>query len=238
MERKKLKAARKRLGVTQEEMADRMGVSVAQISRWESGRNGIPGQRIEAMSKAYEASLDELFENNEVFEATGVPASNATIVRFEGAADVNLPRDIPVFGTSLGAPTEFDGTAIEQTMLNTGETIGYLPRPTVLNGQKGAYALYVQGSSMAPRHEDGETVFVQHVRYGRPPRIGDDVVVYLRDFTDDDPDMASAVVVKRLVRRNSEFVELQQFNPPLNFKIEAERIVRVDRVIPWSELLS
>ncbi|KPH60370.1 helix-turn-helix domain-containing protein [Novosphingobium sp. ST904] len=238
MERKRLKAARKRLGINQEEMAERMGVSVAQISRWESGKNGIPSQRIEAMVKAYGASVAELFDSAEIFEATGVPPSNATVVQYEGAADVALRRDIPVYGTTLGAPEEFDGSAIEQTMLNSGEIIGYLPRPTVLNGQKGAYGLYVQGSSMAPRHEDGETVFVQDVRFGRPPRIGDDVVVYLRDFQDENPDHASAVVVKRLVRRNSDFVELQQFNPPLSFKIEMTRVVRIDRVIPWGELLS
>jgi transcriptional regulator with XRE-family HTH domain len=238
MERKKLKAARKRLGIKQDEMAERMGVSIAQISRWESGKNGIPSQRVEAMARAYETSVGELFDEEEVFEADGLPPPNAKVLRYEGASEVVLPRDVPLYGTSLGAPTDFNGTAIEQTNLNSGEPITYLERPTILNRQKGAYGLYVQGSSMAPRHDDGATIFVQDVRFGRPPQIGDDVVVYLRDFSDEDPERASAVLVKRLVRRNSDFVELMQFTPPLSFKIEMERVVRIDRVFPWGELLS
>jgi len=167
-----------------------------------------------------------------------IPPSNARVVRFEGASDVHLPRDVPVFGTSLGAPLEFDGEAIEQTMLNTGNTIAYLPRPTVLNGQKYAYGLYVQGSSMAPRFEDGETIFVTDCRHSKPPKIGDDVVVYIRDCEDDDGERAVGVLVKRLVRRTANYVELEQFTPAVTFQIEASKILRMDRVIPWMELLS
>lgn len=232
-----LKAARKRAKVTQEVVAERMGVSVPQISRWETGKDGIPSQRLPALVQAYEATLDELFENSDS-GGSAVPEPNGTVIRYEGASDIVLPRDIPVYGTTLGAPRDFSGEAIEQTMLNTGEAIEHLPRPTVLNGQKGAYGLYVQGSSMAPRFEDGDTVFIQDSRQGRPARIGDDVVVYLVDPTDEGGERAAAVLVKRLVRRNSDVVELEQFTPAVRFKIEAKKVLRIDRVIPWRELLS
>ncbi len=209
-----------------------------QVSRWENGHDGIPSQRMASLVAAYGAPIEVLLEGADIAEQP-VPPSNARVIRFEGEADVTLPRDIPIFGTTLGAPTDFDGKAIEQTMLNSGEIIGYLPRPTVLNGQAYAYGLYVQGSSMAPRFEDGETVFVQDSRKGRPPRIGDDVVLYLVDEeVSGDDDHAAAALVKRLVRRSASFVELQQFNPPYTFRIEASQIMRIDRVIPWSELLS
>lgn len=169
-----------------------------------------------------------------VLVLTGDAVTNARPVKFEGASSVELPRDVPIYGTALGAPQDFDGQAIEQTMLNTGEVIGYLRRPTVINGQKNVYGLYIQGSSMAPRYEEGETAFVSGG--GRPPRIGDDVVVYLRE--DEDEERAAAVLIKRLVRRTSEYTELEQFNPPMSFRIETARVLRIDRVIPWSELLS
>lgn len=231
MERNGLTKARKRAGLTQPAIAERMGVSVPQVSRWETGKDGIPSQRLPALVAAYEAPLEELL-------GEGVPESNGTILRYEGASDVVLPKDVPIFGTTLGAPRDFDGVAVEQTMLNSGEVIGYLPRPTVLNGQRAVYGLYVQGSSMAPRHEDGETVFVQDSRQGRPPRIGDDVVVYLVDPDDETGERAAAVLLKRLKRRTSAFIELGQFNPEHTFKIEQAKVLRVDRVIPWSELLS
>jgi SOS-response transcriptional repressor LexA len=174
----------------------------------------------------------------EIFALTGIPEPNARVLRYEGASDVTMPRDVPIYGTSLGAPRDFDGMAIEQTMLNTGETAGYLPRPPVLNGQTSAYGLNVQGSSMAPRFDDGETIFATDSRKTRPARIGDDVVVYLRDFSEDDGQTAQAVLVKRLVRRTAAYTELEQFSPAHTFKIPADKILRLDRVIPWSELLS
>lgn len=175
----------------------------------------------------------------EILALTGVLTPNAKVLQYEGASLVQLPRDVPIFGTSLGAPRDFDGTAIEQTMLNTGEIQGYLPRPTVLNHLRDAvYGLYVQGSSMAPRFEDGETIFVTATKQARPPRIGDDVVVYIRDVEEDDGERASAVLVKRLVRRTAEYTELEQFNPAVTFRIPADRVLKMDRVIPWSELLS
>lgn len=177
-------------------------------------------------------------DGSEVIALTGIAAPNAKVLRYEGAADVTLPRDVPIYGTALGAPLDFDGKAVEQTMLNTSDVIGYLPRPTVLNGVEAAYGLYIQGSSMSPRFEDGETIFATDGRKARPARIGDDVVVYLRDFERDDGETACAVLVKRLVRRTAAYTELQQFNPPVTFKIEADRVLRMDRVIPWSELLS
>lgn len=175
---------------------------------------------------------------SDILALAGMPERNARVVKFEGASLATLPRDVPIFGTSLGAPRDFEGKAVEQTMLNTGETIGYLPRPAILNGVTAAYGLYVQGSSMAPRFDDGEVVFVTDSTKARPPKIGDDVVVYLRDMERDDGLSAAAVLVKRLVRRTASYTELEQFNPGLTFKIEAEKILRIDRVIPWAELLA
>lgn len=232
MKRLGMIAARKRAGLTQEEVAEAAGVSPPQISRWENGKDGIPSQRAESLSAAYRAPFAELLGDAEAVEP------NARVIRFEGASDVVLPRDVPIYGSALGAPEDFDGRAVEQTLLNTGEVIGHLPRPTVLNGQKAAYGLYVQGSSMAPRYEDGETVFVQDSRQGQPPRIGDEVAVYLVDFDNDDGERAAAVLLKRLVRRTASYIELEQFNPAINFKIEKSRVLRVDRVIPFRELLS
>lgn len=171
-------------------------------------------------------------------DLTGIPETNAQVVRYEGASSVDLARDLPVYGTALGAPLEFDGNAIEQTMLNSGETIAYLPRPTVLNGQRYAYGLYVQGSSMAPRFEDGDTIFVTDSRHSRPPRIGDYVVVYLRDEDEDDGYRATGVLVKRLAKKTGTYWELEQFTPAAAFRLSVDEVLRVDRVIPWGELLS
>src|SRR3546814_12649499 len=68
-------------------------------------------------------------------------------------------------------------------------------------------------------------------------RGGDDVVVYLRPLhpEDDDGERARAVLVKRLIRRTSGYIELEQFQPARTFKLDAAEIVRIARVIPRSE---
>jgi hypothetical protein len=165
------------------------------------------------------------------------PAPNATPFKMEGASSDRMRDDLPFYGSALGAAREVDGEAIEQTTLNKAEVITYAKRPTILNGNAAAYGLYVSGSSMEPRHMDGEMLVVDPK--GRI-RNGDDVVVYLRptNAEDDDGDAARAVLVKRLVRRTSGYIELEQFTPAKTFRIDMSEVVRVDRVIPWSELLS
>jgi hypothetical protein len=165
------------------------------------------------------------------------PEANATPFKMEGASSERMRDDLPLFGTALGAAREVDGEAIEQTTLNRAEVIGYAKRPTILNGKASAYGLYVSGSSMEPRHMDGDMLVVDSK--GRV-KNNEDVVVYLRPKSaeEDDGEAARAVLVKKLVRRTSTYIELEQFTPPKVFRVNMDDIVRIDRVIPWSELLS
>jgi len=231
-------AARKRAGLSQEVIAERMGVSSAQISRWETGKDGIPSQRFGPLSRAYEAPIFELLaEDGE--ETSNPVRPNATIVAFEGASSERMRQDVPILGTALGADRVVDDFAIEQSYLYSDEIIGHAKRPVVLDGRADVYGIYVQGASMDPAFEDGALVFVEP---NRPPRIGDNVVLYLRRRGDeqeaDDGESARMVMVKRLVRRSSSFYELEQHNPKAQFRIDAKDVLKVHRVIPYTELLS
>lgn len=165
--------------------------------------------------------------------------SNAVPVPMEGASMYRMPQDVPIHGTALGADRIVEDIAIEQTQLNTGETIGYAKRPPILDGRADAYGIYVQGSSMSPVHEDGSLVLVETKR---PPRVGDDVVIYLRARGEQDMDdtdgRARCVLVKRLVRRSASYIELEQFSPALTFRIAANEISVIHRVLNMGDLLS
>lgn len=232
MKREGLIKARKRLKLTQEKIAERLGVSVPQVSRWENGHDGIPSQRIPSLVDAYEASVGELLGD-------AVPEPNAVVQQFEGASLARMNVDLPILGTAMGADRISDDLAIEQTYLYSDEVIGYAKRPVLLDGRADAYGVYVQGSSMEPAHADGVMILVESKR---PPRIGDDVVVYLRrsgeDQEGDDGESARTVLIKRLVRRNGSFVELEQFNPRMTFSIAAKDILKMHRVMTLTDLLS
>ena len=161
-------------------------------------------------------------------------APNAVLAPpMEGAGIERMKRDVPIFGTALGADEIVAGEAIEQIELNRGDVIGYRRRPVLLDGRADVYALYVQGSSMAPRHRDGAVLFVEE---RRRPSVGDDAVVYLRVPDEHDGERPSAVLVKSVVRKSASYVELEQFSPPLVFRIPMERVMRMDRVLTLDEL--
>ena len=62
----KLQELRKRIGLTQEELAELLYVSRTAISKWESGR-GFPNiDSLKAISKFFSVSLDELLSGEEI----------------------------------------------------------------------------------------------------------------------------------------------------------------------------
>lgn len=159
-----------------------------------------------------------------------------------GNAVVNneLPRDIPVFGTAEGAatPVDEDGNTVltDAMTMDQDEVVEYRLRPSSLIGKRNIYALYVIGDSMAPWKEAGELIYVDG---NRAPAINDYVVVQCRNGFVEHADEHRIVrtMVKRLVRRSSSWVELQQYNPPQTFRIETDSIAKIQRVMRLDELV-
>ena len=58
----RVKARREALGMSQEALARRLGVTFQQVQRYENGINAVAWSRIEALCKALDISPDELFE--------------------------------------------------------------------------------------------------------------------------------------------------------------------------------
>lgn len=59
----RLKEFRDRLGLTLEAMAEKSGFSVSQLSRWESGNNNIPSERLPVLAQNYECRVGEIFDD-------------------------------------------------------------------------------------------------------------------------------------------------------------------------------
>ena len=186
---------------------------------------------------ALEGLGEPMIRRAEIMALTGFePSGNASTFRMEGASLDRMSRDVPIWGASIGATSIPEGDCVELTALNTGDIIGYEKRPVILNGRGDVYGLYVQGSSMSPRHEEGDTLYVDPKR---TPKVGDDVIVYLRvNGESDDGERSSMVLVKRLVRTTAAYIELEQFTPAITFRLDRQRVLRVERVIPWRELIS
>jgi len=53
---------RQRLGMSQEEMAERLNSSVSQLSRWETGKSNIPSGKLLEVAAAYEVHVADIFD--------------------------------------------------------------------------------------------------------------------------------------------------------------------------------
>jgi hypothetical protein len=196
--------------------------------------------------KAFVGKGSPKVRKDEVMALSGLDLSGPEDV-FEPSREIAnrgaLNRGTPMYGTALGAPGEYTSAAgkkvaIEQATLDQSEVVGHLRTPSALEGRKKVYGVYVAGVSMEPRFREGEAVFVDPLR---PARIGDDVVVQL--CVEDETDMTAgdrvtAILIKRLVRRTDAFWELEQYNPPRVFRVEAQLVKRVHRIVPSGELYS
>lgn len=233
----KLMALRTRSGLTLEQVAKKMGLS---------GRSSV--QRLFAGDVDALGPVDAL-RLADVFEGTGTPPitrDEVTRLSTFALAEVRpndmpaprymqLPRDVPVYGTAMGTyKSGGDGQEVEQTDLDLAEVMDHFTRPPGYANRTGLYGLYVTGPSMEPRWESGDPLYVDPKR---PPSIGDDVVVYLAQPSGSGEEL-EAVLIKRLVRRSASYIELEQFNPPLTFRVDMRRIKKVHRVIPRRELLA
>lgn len=237
-------------GAAMQRLRERSGLSVRDLAKKAGYAHGSGIQRyldpafgeplaVKAATRLADALAglgDPPIERAEIIRLTGLPAEpNAVPFKMEGAGEQRMTHSVPVYGTALGADEIVDGEAIEQTTLNKAEVIGYLRRPVLLDGRADIYGLYVQGSSMNPRYRDGATVFVEGKR---PPRIGEDAVVYLRMPDEHEGEIPSCVLIKTLVKKSASFVELEQYSPHITFRIPMERVKDLHRVVPWDELVA
>ncbi|KSV75053.1 hypothetical protein N184_26905 [Sinorhizobium sp. GL28] len=137
----------------------------------------------------------------------GAPAAEAAPRRAPGFAPQIVPgeqlvghRDLPIFAAAQGG----DGHVIV-----TFDAVEYVKRPSVLEGVKGAYGIYLTGSSMIPAYEPGDMALVHpHL----PPARDKDVVLYHVPPAND-----AEAIIKRLVSFNDREWTLRQYNPFLEF---------------------
>lgn len=184
---KNIRALRGRLDWTLEQLSERSGVEVGTISALEN-RDSKRSQFGTAIAKAMGVSLEDL-ENGNLDSAQ--PPAPRTI------EDDGIPvrmRNVPVVGTTRGGPTRRVWTDGD---LPTGEGFGWV---SVSSRDRNAFALRVEGSSMAPRYEHGEYVLVEP---NRRPEPGDDVIVRLR---------GGECMIKRLAARRPHELALDSLN--------------------------
>lgn len=148
------------------------------------------------------------------------------------------PNDVPLVGTAQGSDFEVDEegkiTFVERMDLDLENVVDHVVRPASLAGRLEIYAITVIGDSMKDRYEDGDPAYVDP---RRQPRPGDYVIVQLIKRDGDGEGRVATALLKQLVKKTSQYVELEQKNPPVTFTIPMRDVAHIHRVIPWREII-
>ena len=136
----KIQELRKSKNMTQEELAEKLFVSRAAISKWESGRGYPSIDSLKELSKFFDVSLDDLLSNDEllsVAENDQQVKSNKTKDLVFGLLDISLLLFffLPFFGQTV------NGMIQEVSLLNLSNIENYIKIPYCI----GTFALVVCG---------------------------------------------------------------------------------------------
>jgi hypothetical protein len=208
-------------GLTPNGWAVRAGVSRTVWS--DMRRHGNPSRRtLEKLLAAAGSSLAE-------FEALRIGSAPApAIVLGAGLGDVRAagwrPSSIPpVPLLESFAVREWHGE-VELLGFDVRKVIGQVERPARLASDRNAYALTMIGEAMWPRFRSGRRLLVSPAT---PIVEGDDVLVQLARRSNG----KVRAMIGELVRRTSAFVELRIFNPDTSFRIDADRVAAIQKVV-------
>lgn len=155
--------------------------------------------------------------------ATGISSTSDVLRAYHGEEPL---RPLPLVGTAIGGEHGDLEEEIDLVELHLGEVLDYVARPASLARDPDAYAVGMLTDSMAPKFEPGDRIAVSP---RQPVAINDYVLVQLRGREGDD-ERIKTVLIKRLKRRGAGFVELEQFNPPKIFRIDARRVAAMHHV--------
>ena len=236
----------KELGKTGQGMANALGINKSRISEIIGGRRGVKADEIITISNYLEMSEREVIALLSGASSTAQPgfaeasAPMAPLLephprhsgRYHGAfvpepkdlpPPSTMPVDVPVYGTVVGGE---DGD-----FEMNGEVIDRVRRPAGLTNARNAFALYVVGTSMSPRYDEGDLIFVHP---GRPPVTGSDVVVELHAK---DEFGRHKALLKSYRGKSPTLLLLTQLNPPMEIQIPLTEVKQVIRVLRTNELL-
>ncbi len=225
----RIRVRRRELNLSQAQLAERVGVSQQTVNRIENGQVGA--------SRWLKPLLDVL----------GMDAPDDKVALLSP-----LPSTTPKPNASPPAPVSWSGDRLpmmgqvaggdDGRFILNGQKIMDVLAPPQLVGVPGAYGVFVHGTSMFPRYEPGEAVFVNpHI----PVRTSNYVVAQIAGDNEADD---AAGYVKRFISMNSNELVLEQIEPredvPENapqderfrLRFPREKVIAVHRIIASGEV--
>lgn len=207
-------------GLSRRELAEKANTGESQIVKLERGERRLTAEWMVRLASALDvAPADLLPAKKEPPEAETAPFAPVPVPQ-----PAELRRGLPVYGAAAC------GTSDNCDFEMNGQALEHVAFPPALADVRGAYGLYATGDSMEPRYFAGELVYVHPHKAVQP---GNFAVIQMRPLYEGG---AVRAMIKRLVRRTKEYIEVEQFNPPEVFKIPAGDVIALHRILSGDEL--
>lgn len=184
---KRLRDARERKGMSQEDVAEVVGGGQSTVGRIEAGEWKRLPAALPAMAKLYGVPLEDL--DPELVGAP-VPQPGSIIPRVLGA------EDFKVYASAEGGPGE---------IILSPDPIEVIPRPLVVANIREAYGLIITGTSMFPEYRHGETAIVNPLLPFQPGEVH---IFYA------EREGSARASIKELRRATADNWLVHQHNPP------------------------
>lgn len=219
---KRISSARIAAGLSQSELAERVGVRQTTISAIESGANASP-RKWRELASALAIPEDELLSlSRRASDEKGRTRLSPDVKKFAPMRRPVSPigggvRRLPVYGRATGG--------VDGEYVFNGEILDYEDCPPELLDVPDAYAVYIGGDSMAPRYESGDVAWVHP---GKPAKTGNGVVVQVAHENGETETPRG--YVKNFVRWTENDLVLRQLNPEKELAFPRGRVVSVHTI--------
>lgn len=130
-------------------------------------------------------------------------------------------KELPVRGTAFGSA--LNGFEISPNVIE------YVDRPPGLEGVDDAYAIYVVGDSMIPRHNPGELRFIHPYRMYK---AGDSIIIQIKNHQS----APIEAYIKAFKRVSNDDVVAEQYNPQATLQYRKNTIYAIHKVMTENEL--
>lgn len=199
----RLRYARNAKGLTQQQLADALGINRVNISTWESDATKPEAAKIPAIVQML--GIEETW----LFSGKGEPPSKLDRPARPPKASVSAVPGEQLLGTGR-MPLYTGAMGGDGHVIVTFDAIDYVKRPAELENVRGGYGLLIVGDSMVPAFWPGDMALVNpHL----PPARQRNVILYHT------PPHGGEVeaIVKQLNTWNDREWHLQQYNPLKEF---------------------
>lgn len=191
-----LRAVRSRRGLSQVELAEKLGVKPGTVGNWEAGVNGAPRKRLKEIADKLGVTM-EFLTGEPAMELKDAPSAHYNAKHI---GSVHGASKIPVISFARAGAVDFDYADLDAQMDESIESDIKDPN---------SFGLVVEGDSMEPKISAGDIVIVAP---NDRPRNGDLVVSRLE---------RTEGVMLKIFSHDGDRIRLTSYNPaypPLEFK--------------------